>query len=194
MRQLLALLATILLSIATIACGNTSKVTSSASQVSPAGGYLKDDGDKDFDDVSSYHGHPENDDRSILAPYGSRTSPADTSAVTTLVKRYYVAAAAGDGAQACSLLSSSLATGLALGGSTQSTVSECAAPMSQLFKQQHQRLVAQEVATMVVVGVHVKGNTGLAVLGFKKMPESEITVVREDHAWKIDALFESDMS
>jgi len=47
---------------------------------------------------------------------------------------------------------------------------------------------------MVVISVHAKGNLGLAVLGFRRVPESEILVEREGSSWKIDALFDSEMT
>jgi hypothetical protein len=42
---------------------------------------------------------------------------------------------------------------------------------------------------MKVVEERVKGALGLAVLGFRTTPESEIIVERERRAWKIAALF-----
>jgi hypothetical protein len=213
MRSLLALFAVGLLSVCLAACGGTSKGAGSASHASsnaaatgstplttssttPPGSYFKNDGDKDGDDEDRGGKSADNDDRALLAAYGNEAGQADKRAVTTVVKGYYAAAAAGDGAKACSLLATSLAMGLAEGQSqsVQSGGKTCAAAVSLLFKQQHQQLAADDVATMVVTGMHVKGNLGLAVLGFKTMPEGEILVEREDRAWKIDALFDSDMT
>ncbi|HTA15893.1 MAG TPA: hypothetical protein VK781_13640 [Solirubrobacteraceae bacterium] len=127
-----------------------------------------------------------------MAAYGGEASEADTRAVTAVIRKYYAAAAAEDGQAACQLLYSSLATGLAegVGGGGKT----CPAAISVLFKQQHSHIVADDVPTMVVISVHAKGNLGLAVLGFRRVPESEILVEREGSSWKIDALFDSEMT
>ncbi len=210
---LLALLAIALLSVATGACGNSSKVTSSSSPVprrnapggsatsvtasrpTPSGGYLKRDGDNDDDDANPSNS-AENDDRTFLASYGGNANPADTRAITALVKSYYTAATAGDGATACLLLDTDLAMGLAENESqpVQSADKSCARSLSQIFKRQHQQLAADDVATMIVTAVRVKGDIGLAVLGFRTAPEGEIILERESRAWKIDAPLGSDMT
>lgn len=202
-----ALLAVALLSAAMAGCGGSGKGTSSApagahsaglgagaaktipSPAAPPGGHLKEDGDQDGDDRPRSRG-AESDDRSFLATYGHTASPSDAGAIRRLVKSYYAAATAGDAAQTCSLLASSLVAGLAgiQQQPTRPARGTCAASVAPLLRQQHQRLIAEEVATMVVISVHVKGNLGLAVLGFRTMPEAAIIVEREGHTWKIDAL------
>ncbi len=198
MRRSLALPATVLLSLTAIACGASQPTQSTTPRAHRAtvstaqpGGYSKNDGDEDFDDTRQYHGSPANDDLALLASYGPRASPAVARAVTSLVKRYYAASAAGNGAAACALLTANLAGGLATGqGQTgQGENHTCAATISLLLAQQHQQLLSENVATMTVTAVHVKGNLGLAVLAFKTTPESEIVLEREGHTWKIDALF-----
>ncbi len=203
MRHLLTLLATVLLSLTMIACG-ASKPTYSTTQRSHGStvsttqphGYSKNDGDEDFDDTAKYHGSPANDDQALLASYGSRASPAVARAVTSLVKRYYAASAAGNGTVACSLLTASLAGGLAAsqGQPGHDGDHKCAAAMSVLLAQQHQSLLGEDVATMAVTTVRTKGSLGLAVLAFKTAPESEIVLEREGHLWKIDALFSGYMT
>lgn len=212
MRQLLALLAAALLGSTAVACGGASKATSSTSPVyhagttngdaatvpssaAPSGSYLRDDGDTDFDDVKHYRHNATDDNGILFATYGGKASPADARAVTTLLRSYYAAAAAGDGATSCSLLDPRLASELATeqSQSAQGARNTCAGAMSLLLKQQHQQLTADDVATMTVIAVHVKGNLGLAVLGFRTMPEGEIVVERKGNAWKIDALIDGEM-
>lgn len=208
MRRSLALLAATLLSLTAIACG-TSKTAHTASQRSPTavtsaaasapspGGYSRNDGDADFDDTASYHGSPANDDLALLARYGPRAGRADSSAVASVVKRYYAASASGDGATACSLLAASLAEAVAAGQSQPGNGASghtCAAAMSLLLSQQRERLREEDVATMTVIAVHVKGKLGLAVLGFRTAPESNIVLEREGRAWKIDALYGSELT
>jgi hypothetical protein len=213
MRQLLAMIATALLLLLSGACGGgTGKVASSSSSGSHTGtdkgtsdihapvatprSYSRNDGDKDFDDARGYRDNSKNDDRTLFATYGKRANPNDARAVTALVKRYYAAAAAGDGARACSLLDSSLADALApeQRQSAPATREACARAISPLLHQQHQHLIADDVSTMVVTSIHVKGNLGLAALGFRTMPEGEIVVEREGKAWKVDALFDGAMT
>jgi hypothetical protein len=212
MRQLLALLATALLGVSAAACDSAGKGAGAVStpppssnntgtaggaaatvpvRIAQSGSYPKDS-DKDGDD-KRHPANAENDDRTLFAAYAGRASPADRRAVTILVNRYYTAAAAGDAAKACSLLSSSLAAGLATsqGHSGQGDHNTCAGPMSLLIRQQHQRLIADDVTTMVVTSVYMKGDQGLAVLSFKAMPEATIAVEREGHAWKVGALLDS---
>jgi hypothetical protein len=197
MKALLVLLTVALfgIGIGAAGCGDTSKggtTTVSSVRVS-AGGYLKKDGDIDFDD--NHRGKVlANDDIALLASSGPEADAADRSAVTAVVKRYYAAAAAENGAQACLLLDSSLAAALAVGGGRQASSGKtCAGSLSAFYKQQHEQLADDEVATMAVTDVHIKGGLGLAVLGFRKMPEGEILLEREDGVWKIDSLLDSEM-
>lgn len=211
-RALSALLAVALLSATMVACGGTTKVANSSSSSStrlgipgatatavtssaiPPGGFLKDDGDKDSDD-GAYPGHPEQDDQSFLAGYGHRVPPTLASTIAALVKRYYAASLAGDGASACELLDAGLATALAAQqGPAAHGAAACAASLSPLLVQQHQHLLAEEPATMVVTGVYAKDNVGVVVLGFRNAPESIIVLAREGHAWKVDALFDSPLT
>jgi hypothetical protein len=199
-----ALLAIALVVLVAAGCGGTSEVRSSPStaahggavvdstappnsQTARSGGYLKLDGDTDTDDETpSARG---NDEGPLLASYGPLASPADTRAITALVKSYYAASVAGDATRVCSLLFVTLADGLAAQPTAGGTHQTCAGPMSLLLDEQHRRLVAEDVPTMRVTTVRVKGKVGLAVLGFRKVPESQIILAREGHAWKIDALF-----
>jgi hypothetical protein len=199
----LALIA-IILTLAPSGCGGAHRATATSATAStgratmpaasPAArttGYSKRDGDSDSDDE-----HPPlhfgNDDGPLFASYGGRAGPADTRAITALVKRYYAASAGGDGARACSLLSSSLAAGVA-SEYGHSAHEGCAASVSALLAEQRRRFIAEDIPTMLITAVHVKGNLGLAVLSFKTTPESQIVLAREGRVWKIDALFDTYM-
>jgi hypothetical protein len=127
--------------------------------------------------------------------WGRAASAADRRAVTSVVKSYYAAAAAGDAVRACSLMYSIFAEEIpeeygesppgppGLHGTT------CAAVLAKLFKQQHRRLVA-DLATLEVTRVRLKGRRGLAILHFRTAAHREIPVHRERRAWKIDALLD----
>ncbi len=198
----LALALSVLLSAGILACGDSAG-TNRALGVSPhtqqettttvatPGGYLKNDGDKDPDDLTHNALSPEYDSPILFAHFPRKADPADTRAVAAIVKSYYAASAADEGAKACSLLTAGLADALGTGRgrSTGSASGGCAESMTRLLRQQHQGPTPAEVSTMVVTSVHVKGNLGVAALGFKGTSESEILVEREGHAWKVDALF-----
>jgi hypothetical protein len=161
--------------------------------------YFKHDDDEVMvsDDNSSVRGG--SDDPAFLAAHGEPARPADWQAIKVLVIRYYAVALASDGTAGCSLLSTGLATSLATSQAqgSRSPPSDgkvtCAAVLSSLFKYQHQRLIA-ELPTMGVTGVRVKGDSGFALLGFRAMPERQITVEREGGAWKLAVLFDSEVA
>ncbi len=202
---LLALLATALLCAVATGCG-TSKVTSTSAQSSdigaatapgesairtaPSGGYVHEDGDQDGDD-GHHAADPGQDDGSLLESYPAKASPAQAQAIAEVVKRYYAASLASNGAGACALLSPSLASGLAAEGTGSGAHGQCATAMSQMLAQQHAHLVAEEPASMVVTAVRLNGATGLVVIGFKHAPESELIVQHEGGAWRVGALFDS---
>jgi hypothetical protein len=188
MKSLLALLTAALACIVMPTCGDTA-----SSRIS-AGSYLKSDGDRDNDDRSSPIETVEKSDTLIPWTYGKEAGRADKRAITAFVKRYYAAAAAGDGARACSLLYSTLAAGLGEGQDQPLPSRTCAAVVSLLFEQQRQRLAADDVATMTVVDVRIEGDDGIATLGFRTMPVGQFRVKRERGAWKVDALLDTGMS
>jgi hypothetical protein len=61
----------------------------------------------------------------------------------------------------------------------------CGAIASRQFKHVHRELAG----AVGITGVRVSGSEGLALLGSRTMPASEIFVRREGGVWKIDALF-----
>jgi hypothetical protein len=154
---------------------------------------LQSDGDRDDDEAKKEKGIGAEDLRGILAA-GHGANAADKSAITTVVRSYFLAATAGDGAKGCSLLASNLATAVAAEENQPTATgnkSTCATSLTQFFKEQHERLVAEDVKTMVFTGVHVEGDFGSVTLGFKAMPQTEMVLQREGHTWKIAALFDS---
>jgi hypothetical protein len=173
-------------------CGGASEKANTASAASKS--YLHEDGDNDLDDEPN--SKAENDDESLFADYGTGASAADTRAIAALSKRYFSAAAAGKGASACALLIPAVAQGLAESAAQSSGHSRgsCVSSITPMFRQQHRRLVAEDVVTMTVIKVYVKGNLGLAELGFRKTPEQELIVEREGGTWKVDAPLSVDLT
>jgi hypothetical protein len=199
MRPLVGLLAIALLSAGAGACGRTGTSRSSVAEPPslPARHPTADTGafhkgvDGDFDD--GYSDHPYDNDNGEIVDLGSAASAADERAVASVLKRYYVAAAAGDGATGCSLsyLSSSVVEDFgrppgppALRGTT------CAVVMSKIFKQRHAELAA-EAATVHVAAVRVKGDVGVALLSYGSSSRAEhyIRVHRNHDAWEVGELF-----
>lgn len=198
MKTIPTLLAIYMLGCGITACGGTSgaprsssgapALANASSRVKPSAGYLKSDGDGDPDDRGQKQFSDDQKETLALAP---SPSGAETRAIATMVRNYYAAATDEDGATGCSLLASSLATAISERQVADGGTKTCAMSLSVLFKQQHQRMAAEEPSTMVVTGVHVSGTLGLATLGFRAMPEAQIIIQREGDTWKIDALFDS---
>ena len=162
------------------------------------GGYVE--GDEDGDDIS--HSHKDADDRSVRE-YGHEAGELDLRAVTKLVKRYYQAGAAVDGARACTLIYRPVAeerdfANIApkayaeVSGSALFREKNCREVESILFELNHRTLLLG-VGTVTVASLRVKDDHGIALLAFKTMPEREIAVEREHGRWTIDALLDSEL-
>jgi hypothetical protein len=151
----------------------------------------KNDNDADFDnDYKNEHkGYTDSDDNSVT-DYGYAASATDRQAIAALAKRYYAAAAAGDGAKACSLIDSTLAEaipedyGQAPGPAYLRGSKTCQAVMSLLFKHSHTQLTG----AFEVTGVRVSGSSAYALLGSTTTPASYILLKRDAGVWKIDTL------
>jgi hypothetical protein len=193
MRSLLASLAIAIFSIGAVACGRAGHASKSAGSASRAS---SNSAAPETNDAEEDRSHADADDDGVLL-FGQAAGAADTRAVTALVKRYYAAAAASDGATGCSLLYSTIAGTVVENygqppGPPALRGGSCAVVMSKLFKQ-HRRQLAAEVATMQVTGVRVKGDQGLALLNFGSPPERHMLVRRERGAWKIGVFLDIGM-
>jgi hypothetical protein len=181
MRQACALVAAVVVGIVVGACGsanNGAKVASNAAS-NPS-------------TSTTASAHSPSPQAKAIVEYGQPASPADKQAITALVNRYYAAAAADDGATACSLIYSPLSESVAedygqapapasLAGKT------CEVVMSKLFRQVPGQPSAV-LATTVVTGVRVKGRKAFALLRSKAMPEGDVPLQRELGIWKIGTL------
>lgn len=131
--------------------------------------------------------YPHGDDS--IQTFGNEAGVAEKQAVTATVKRYYAAVAAGDGASACALLSPGLSKSIiqSLGHSAVLRGKGCAGILALLFKHGSAQSGAS-LADIEVTGVRIKGDRGFALLHSKTMPSGEISVDRENGAWKVGAL------
>ncbi len=203
-RRVLALFIGVpLLGSSVLGCGNTgSNSSSSASKtleastvaaIAPVQAITKADSDRDSD----FGGADDTSNASALN-YARPASATDQQAIAALVKRYYTAALAGDGAAACSLIYSTLEEavpedyGQSPPGPTYMSGTTCPAVLNGLFKHYHNQL-AVEVPKLEVARVRLKRNHGWAILTFGSLPEREILVSRERHRWKLGALLDTEL-
>lgn len=150
-----------------------------------------DDNDTDNDLLdNAKYGYYDRDDASTRT-YGHAAGTADRRAITALVGRYYAAAAAGDGATACSLIYSTFARAIpedyghnSAGPAYLRAAKTCPAIMSLLFKHFHGQLAG----AFRVTGVRVGDARAFALTGSATGPASLVEVRREQGAWKIDTL------
>lgn len=202
MRSLLTLPSIALLGLGAGACGNAGKRTDSTSGFSSSAAagtvaatapaqsqpHLPIDSDNDND--NSGNSRYDGDDKPVLY-FGHAPSAADGRAIAALVRRYYAAGAAGNGATACGLIHPLLAESIveeyahspSLRGKT------CAAVMSKLFRQLHRELTS-DVAGLELVRTRVSGDRGLALVRFGARRERRVLVRRERGAWKMDVLLD----
>lgn len=199
----------VLLSLGITACGDTTKITTVApredgsptqtSYVAPTtrakttgvvsskapANAARADRDNDSDNNNDDYG------------YGHAASTTDRQAIASVVKTYYTAAAAGDGAKGCSLMYSLFAEEIPevygeppgppwLRGTT------CPAVMSKVFKRRRRQMIIDHT-TLRVTAVRVKRLRALVMLSFDNMPQRDILVHREHHAWKVDNLLDTDL-
>lgn len=148
-----------------------------------------EDGDSDYPVPESYR-FPDSDDRATFA-YGHAPGAAVQAAITATVKRYYAAASAGEGEAACQLLPPAIASSVAESygqGVGQSYYLQgaktCREILTLLFHHFHGEL--SEAIT--VVEVRVKGNSAQVVLSSRKMPASDILLMRRNGAWRVEQL------
>jgi hypothetical protein len=189
-----ALLPILLLCFGVSACGGTSTASHTATPASDAASSSasagKDTNDLD-DDASG------DDDRSVFE-FGRAATPSEQRPMVALLKRYYAAAAAGDGLTACPMIYSIVAEAAteeygrapnlpALHGKT------CAVVMSKLFRQSH-RSLRVKLATLNVTNVRIEGDRALVVMSFATTPEPrKIPLHREGGRWKVQELLDSGM-
>lgn len=189
-------IALVALALVVSSCGSTSRgrrldtggvVRAGVAASTGSGGVpLLGDEDNDANPSADYY---DSDDRPTRS-YGHSVGPAERHAIATLVRRYYAAAAAGDGATACGLTYYLLAEsipedyGRPPGPLYLRGASTCAAVLSLVFK--HFR--AQLATPPAVTDVRVSDRRAAALLGWTSLPAGSIELRREGRVWKIDQL------
>ncbi len=210
MRSLLALLAIGLLGFGLAACGSAGKAapstpqtpsdatssaaSTSATAIPPAPAQTKADTDKDNDVAVAAQDDTNNNG---VLDFGKAASASERRAITELLKRFYTAAAAENGAAACSMIYSTITEVIAENhgrppSPAYSRGRNCPEVMTGIFVHFHPQL-ALELPKLQVARVRLVEHHGLAVLSFGAMPERQISVAREGHAWKIQTLLDSEI-
>lgn len=145
------------------------------------------DGDTDR---GGAHGYYDSDDTQA-STLGQPAAPADSRAVTALVKRYFAAAVAADGARACAMFSPGIARATpAIFGRPPTPYargSTCAQVMHGMFRFRSY-LMAAEARHLRVAEVRVKDSEGVALLSVRSGRLQQLRllpVVRERGIWKI---------
>lgn len=181
MRTLLALLATMLLSLCLAACGGSG---SSASTHAAASTTAKKDRDNDSDG---------GDDDNPVLYYAQATSGANRRAIESLIVDYYAASATENGAKACTLLMPFVAESVVenIGHSPGIEGKSCASVMSKLFKLHHSEL-ATKVAELKFYSVRANSRKALILVSFSYLPEVRQVILRRDSSgtWKVMSLLD----
>jgi hypothetical protein len=148
------------------------------------------DSDADFDnDVkdNAGKGYHDGDDGAVLG-FGHAANASDRRAIASVVKRYYAAAATGDGGTACKLSFSLLAESLVEdyahtpGPLYLRGLKTCPQILTKLFSHIH----AQLTEPVAVTGVRVSGRRAYAILGWRSIPAGKTELRSENGVWKID--------
>ncbi|HEY5287020.1 MAG TPA: hypothetical protein VIJ50_07940 [Solirubrobacteraceae bacterium] len=168
----------------------------------PSGDEDLDNSDgKTTDDDNDYpedHVEPENDryhdlDDARVTDFGHVAGKLETQTIATVVDHYYRLAAAGNGANACTLLLPTFARALpedygqAPGPSYLRGAKTCQAVLSRLFRREHGQLARK----LEVTGVRVEGAYAYALFGSSVTPAGYVPVEREHGTWWIGAMIGS---
>jgi len=168
------------------ACGSAGKTSATIALVSGR------DADGDVDTFGQ-GGRYDTDNDAILG-WAPPASGADRKAIVSLIRRYYGAAAAGNGAAACSMLDPLVAEGYVEEHRGKGPIvlqgEDCTQVMSKLFEQSHRGLV-EDVAAFRVTVVQRRGNRALALLDFSPTRLLQVMVRRSEGVWRMDVPLDS---
>lgn len=151
------------------------------------------DGDNDSDSVG--RSLLDSDDREFdsFPVAGSR----DRRAVSELVRGYFRAAAAGNGAAGCAMILPNLARSIpeSLGrppGPPYLRGTSCPGILAKIFVQNHKQLIVY-ATRRGRIEIRVDGDRGYVLLWFPGLPAREIGVLREGGNWKMGALLDQEL-
>lgn len=149
------------------------------------------DGDDSYEDGDAPGSPRDWDDRPPL-PGGVPATAVEQGEIVSLVRRYYAAGAARDGAAVCSLLYSTTAEGLPLDygrppGPAQLRGSTCAVVMSKLLALRRAEFETKRTK-LAIASVSVRGESAAVLMRFGGMPERVLRLRRERGRWTVREL------
>lgn len=153
--------------------------------------------DRDNDSDNPTHNYYDSDDDAERR-YGHAASAPVRRVVTALVKRYFAAAIARDGASACTMIYPAIANSIpeTLGGSAGPPdlrgSKTCPEIMTKLFEQNHAQLSVY-ARLLQIDAVRVDGKRALTILRFKGLPARQIAAELEHGVWTIEGLLDSEL-
>jgi hypothetical protein len=128
-----------------------------------------------------------NDDDDVNLDYGHAPSRAERTEMVSLVRNYYSAAVAENGAKACALLAPFLAESVAeeYGHTVGVSGRTCATVVSKIFKLRHAELVVKN-ATLKLPDMRAEGDKGIAILEFPAIAEvRKVNERRVNGKWRM---------
>jgi hypothetical protein len=167
--------------------GNAARSTSSRGAMAAKGG-APHRGDEDGD---TGKGYLDSDDPKI-ADFGHPANAAELDEVRSLIKYYYAAALAGDGAAACGLIDAAFKAAIPTDyGSNPSLAyakgSTCTAVLTKIFQHFHGQLTT----AFSVARVRVRGSEGFVLLSSNVRTASYFPLQREHGKWKLIGIMAS---
>lgn len=165
---------------------------SGSAQASPSAGRAAESANGGFPPPAPRHERYPHGDTSIQT-YGHKAAASDTEAIASIVRRYYSALGAGNGAGACELLSASIGGMIVrtFGNSPALHGKSCGAILQALFKSGPARESLRK--GVEVTAVRVNGDRAFALLHGPTISSGEIPMLREGGSWKVNALVGSNL-
>jgi hypothetical protein len=175
-----------------VGCGGAGNASSASGQQSSGTHPPARDGDNDVDSLGQGRYDTDND---ANPTFGPAASASERQVIVALIKRYYAAAVAGEGARACSMLYPLIAETVveahhpgkgtpALRGST------CAQVAAKVFAQRHRELVA-DAATLRVGWIQRQARQAVTLVHFGPTRELIVRVHQAPGGWQMNNLLDS---
>lgn len=152
---------------------------------------IDNDADADNDRIDNRgKGYLDHDD-AVIADFGRPANAAEHSEVEALVKRFYAAALANDGAAGCAAIDSAFKASIPTDygipeGIPYAKGNTCPTVARKIFEHFHSEMLKYRFDT---TRVRVKGTRGFVLLGSKDHPASYLPLHREHNQWKLVGIF-----
>jgi hypothetical protein len=173
-------------------CGGAGKASSTSGQRSSSTQLPVSDGDKDIDSLGQ---GPYDTDNDANPTYGPAASASERQAIVALIEGYYKAAAAEEGARACSMLDPLIAEAAVEEhrpgkGSPRLRGRTCAQVLARVFAQRHHELVA-DAATLRVGWIQRQARQAVMLVHFGSTRELTVRMHLARGRWQMNNLLDS---